>query len=223
MAGYIVAGILLLVLIFLLTRFRPAPTRKIAENLYAVRCGIVNFYALRSGEEVALFDAGLSPGMARRGLAKLGLSPEAVTRIYFTHSDFDHTGGHKAFPGAELVLPRAEERMIDGTTPRRGIMYNGGFASYRMMDDGDAEDFGGVSIQMLAAPGHTPGSAVYLIDGRALVTGDLLRIGRGGKILPFLWLMNMDHRQDKRTVAAMRGTIDSAQYVLSGHTGILER
>jgi glyoxylase-like metal-dependent hydrolase (beta-lactamase superfamily II) len=223
MAGYIAEGALLLVLVFLLTRFRPAATRKIADDLYAVRSGIVNFYALRSGDEVALFDAGLSPGIARRGLAKLGISADAVTRVYFTHSDFDHTGGHKAFPKAELVLPRDEERMIDGSTPRRGMMYNKGFSDYRAMDDGEEETFGGATVKMLAAPGHTPGSAVYLIDGRILVTGDLLRIGRDGKILPFLWLMNMDHGRNRQAVLELRDTIDSARIILSGHTGVLER
>ena len=102
--SYILLGVLLVFLFVIFASFRPAGTRKIAEDIYAVNCGFVNFYAVNTAEGVLLFDAGMNPGMARRGLKKLGFAPEGVTHIFLTHSDYDHAGGRGAFEQAEVYL-----------------------------------------------------------------------------------------------------------------------
>jgi len=220
MISYIVLGILIIFLAFIFSRFRPATTRKITDNLYSVRCGIGNFYALETTAGVVLFDTGMSAALARRGLRKLGLSPEAVTHIFLTHTDYDHSGGAKAFPKAGLYISKAEERMIDGSTARRGFMRNTLPFPYKTLEDGQTIAVGGVTVQLRLTPGHTAGSAVYMIDDRILVSGDLLRLSRRGEILPFLRLMNMDHRRDVQSVEDARNLIDNAEYILTGHTGI---
>lgn len=222
MLSYIILGIAILFLVFLFSRFHPAATQQITEDLFAVRCGIVNFYVLITSSGTVLFDTGLGASMARRGLQKLGLSPDSVTHVFLTHSDFDHVGGLSAFPKAALYLCKAEEQMINGTTARRGFMHNRRLHSYHTMEDYETIVVGDTTIQLLLAPGHTPGSAVYRIGNHALISGDLLRLSRKGDVLPFLWLMNMNHREDIQSVKAIQPITQEVQYILTGHTGIFK-
>src|SRR5438132_5540505 len=48
-------------------------------------------------------------------------------------------------------------------------------------ESGDKIDVGGVEIQLLHTPGHTPGSQCFLIDNR-IVSGDTLFIGSCGRV-----------------------------------------
>lgn len=50
----------------------------------------------------------------------------------------------------------------------------------RLLDDGDAFEFGGTSMKVIATPGHTPGSSCFLWFDR-LLTGDTLLIGGCGR------------------------------------------
>jgi len=182
--------------------------------------GSLTFYALRTDSGTVLFDTGINPPLAKRGLNKLGISPDSVSHIFLTHTDYDHAGGLMAFPQAKVYLSKAEEQMINGQTARRGIMRNKRISSYHTMEDGDTIVIGGKRIKLHLTPGHTPGSAAYLVDGHILISGDLLRISRKGTILPFLWLMNMNHSRNAESIESMRSVIDASEYILTGHTGI---
>ena len=223
MVSNAILGLLVLWLIYIFSRFRPAATQKIEDNLFSVRCGFVNFYALNTTEGVLLFDTGMNAALARRGLKKLGISPDSVSRIFLTHTDFDHMGGLPAFPNASLYISEAEEQMINGQTARRWLMHNKRLSSYHTLKDGETIFAGGRAIQLHLTPGHTPGSSAYLISGRILITGDLLCLSGKGAVQPFLRVMNMDHQQDIQSIKAAWGLIDSAEYILTGHTGYLLR
>jgi glyoxylase-like metal-dependent hydrolase (beta-lactamase superfamily II) len=196
-----------------------SPTGSITDKLYAVRTGIVNFYAYKTDSSVILFDTGINPALASNGLRRLGISPDNVKYVFLTHSDYDHAGGINAFPNAVCYLPESEEQMINGKTARRFILRNGRFGKYHIIDDNSEIQIEGVKIKLFLNPGHTAGSTSYLLDGRILVTGDLLRVTRDGKIAPFLWLMNMNHKEDSQSLENMKDVISQAEYVLTGHSG----
>ncbi len=48
-------------------------------------------------------------------------------------------------------------------------------------DSGDVLEVGGISIELLHTPGHTPGSQCFLVEGRHLVSGDTLFIDGCGR------------------------------------------
>ena len=219
MASYIILAILVLLLVFIFSRFYPAATGKVSQSLYAVRCLFVSFYVLQTSGGVVLFDTGMSPLAAKRGLQKLGVSPEAVTHVFLTHSDYDHAGGLAAFIQTARYLPKAEIPMIDGTLARRGFMRNRLKYSYTALTNEETVTIGDSEVQLLHTPGHTAGSASYLIDGKYLVTGDLLRLSRKGTVLPFLQLMNMNHKQDIESIDAARPLLENVDYILTAHTG----
>jgi glyoxylase-like metal-dependent hydrolase (beta-lactamase superfamily II) len=220
MASLIILGILALFLLYMLSRLRPSPTRQIDENLYVVRCGFVNFYALRANTGVILFDAGISPGMAKRGLQKVGISADEVTHVFLTHTDYDHAGGLKAFPGAMTYISTGEEQMIDGRKARRGPLHNARLTSYQTLENGETVAIGDTAVELRLTPGHTAGSSIYRIGRDVFATGDLLWYSRKGEALPCIRLMNMDHRIEVKNVKASAGIIEGAGYILTGHTGV---
>jgi len=241
---YVLVIVALFVLAFIV-QFHPVKSHAITDDLYAVRTGFVNFYAYRTSEGIVLFDTGMSAGAAKRQLRKLGIDVKSVSHVILTHTDYDHAGGLAAFTDAKLYISANEVQMINGETARRGFKENrkltnfhktpssepskGGFLHNTLKKDfqtlahREALHIGDTSIEVRVTPGHTTGSAIYMIDDRYLVTGDLLRIPKGGSVQPFLWLMNRNHQELVNSLEGARAMIGKAEIVLSGHSGILRQ
>jgi glyoxylase-like metal-dependent hydrolase (beta-lactamase superfamily II) len=203
--------------------FHPVKTQKLADNLYAVSCLMVNFYLYDTGKSLIAFDTGLSPRMAAKGLKKLGLSPENVKHVFLTHSDFDHQGGLRLFRGAQVYISKREVPMISGLKPRMlGLIYNRRVKNATPLEDRRSIRADATFVQIIDTPGHTAGSACYLVDNRILVTGDLLRIKLNKEIVPFLAFQNMDHKMNAASLEKLKseGFIDKAEWILSAHTGV---
>ena len=95
-------------------------------------------------------------------LAALGLAPRDVGYVVCTHFDWDHAGGHDAFPDAEFVVQRAQyevaqrhQRFHDG-----GKHWNHPALRYRLVD-GDIELLPGV--ELIETSGHVPGHQSVLV------------------------------------------------------------
>ncbi len=81
--------------------------------------------------------------------------------VALTHGHGDHSGGIRYFP--EVLVHPADVGMLpkDATAARRDLK------------DGDVLDLGGKKLEVIAIPGHTPGSVVFLDRaGRYAMTGD---------------------------------------------------
>ncbi len=210
-------------LLFLSLVFQPIHTTELATNLFAVNAVLVNFYIYDTGKTLLAFDAGIHPFFVRRGMKKLGLDPKKVSHLFLTHSDFDHVGGRNAFSNARVYLSRDEVPMITHEKARRGFMYNKSILHYEALENGQILTLEETPIQLISAPGHTPGSVCYKISDNILVTGDLLRVSKNGKIDPFPLMMNMDHSLDKETLEKLisNGLMEN-KLLLTGHTGIMK-
>ena len=106
-----------------------------------------------------------------------------ITHAFVTHTHPDHVGGR--FAGVEIegvtellskckakiVVHKAEAEFLKGLSP----------SDILKAESGDKIDVGGVEIQLLHTPGHTPGSQCFLIDNR-IVSGDTLFIGACGRV-----------------------------------------
>lgn len=204
---------------------RPIKTMKIADGIYSVRSGISNFYIIDAGSSFIAFDTGMNTPMARLGLNRLGIAPGQVTHVLLTHSDYDHAGGLGLFGSAEIYLSELEEPMVTGKKPRLLFKYNTRLKNYRTLEDRETIRIGERSVQIISAPGHTIGSACYLVDNKILISGDVLRTSKGGRITPFLFFQNMSHSGDKRSLERLKteGIIGRSSLILTGHTGILEK
>jgi hydroxyacylglutathione hydrolase len=106
-----------------------------------------------------------------------------ITHALVTHTHPDHVGG--GFAGMEIagatellekckakvVVHKAEAEFIKGLSPSDMIK----------SDNGDKIDVGGLEIELMHTPGHTPGSQCFLVDGR-VISGDTMFIDACGRV-----------------------------------------
>lgn len=168
-----------------------SPRTARAPEIVRLERGYINSYLL-IGERVVIVDTGVPGGAKRvlRALARRGLKPQDVALIVLTHGHADHAGSAKALrdrTGAPIVggdaamTIRGHNDRLRPTGPagRRVLPFIGqDYPSFvpDLKVDGelDLHPFG-VAARVLAAPGHTPGSLVVVLDDGQALTGDLVR------------------------------------------------
>lgn len=118
-------------------------------------------------------------------LQQLGLTPADIEFISISHSHFDHVGNGNAFAGATFLIDAEERATLFSEEARKTAE----FANYAALEqaksvslegEGDHDVFGDGSVKIIAAPGHTPGHRVLLVDlaqaGPVLLSGDMYHL-----------------------------------------------
>ena len=99
--------------------------------------------------------------------------------ILLTHGHYDHVGAVwevMEATGAPVYMCSRDDARITGERYYSFPMPESG----RYFDEGDVLNFAGMDCQILATPGHSPGS-VCIICGDAIFTGDTLFRGSCGR------------------------------------------
>lgn len=145
-------------------------------------------FLVRGGGHTVLVDCGVGPmnrdgfhgGRLLESLGALGVSPGDVTDLVFTHLHFDHVGwstqkGVITFPSA---VPRCDRRdwehFVTGTDAPAGRKLGPLGERVEFWEPGTQVLPG---IDVLHAPGHTPGSTIVVVSSgaeRALLLGDVV-------------------------------------------------
>ncbi len=198
----------------------------LAGDQFTPPCNVTLF---RDGTNTVLFDVGAGPdfmasaGKLPEALDAVGLSPDDITHVIFTHAHPDHLWGtldefdEPLFPSAELMMGRAEfdywtdPATVETIDPGRTTFAVGAARrlevladSLRLLDDGD-EAVPGVTARL--TPGHTPGHMGFEIaagGASAMVVGDAI----GNHHLAFVrpdWPSASD--QDPEPAAATRSAL----------------
>lgn len=135
---------------------------------------------LRGHDRVALIDAGTF-GMRHMLIERLkahGLEPEDVTDLLLSHCHYDHSVNWPLFKDASIHIARTEMdwslKVPWGRTPVPEIYVErlADWPTLSLVEPGDEVIPG---IRAYLAPGHTPGSIVYVLHGSesdVIFTGD---------------------------------------------------
>lgn len=122
-------------------------------------------YVVDLGDGGALVvDPERDPRPYRAELERLGLSARFVIETHL-HADFVSGGRELAAAGAELLAPRGSDLAF----------------THRPLEDGDEIELGGLTLEVIATPGHTSEHLAYLLrDGSrpvGLFSGGTLMAG----------------------------------------------
>ena len=189
-----------------------------------------NVYILRDGPyHVVLVDCGNDPKMegVAAQLRKSGLGLNAVEAVLITHAHPDHIAGCAAVPHAILYAMDREAGAIEGgdvipnpfTTLTSAKPKSTHLYVTRRLSDGETLNGGAINVTAYAAPGHTPGSAAYLI-GPVLFVGDAVAFGRTGSVTGGPWIFNTDGDQMAASRKMLAASLAAAhvELVATGHT-----
>jgi hydroxyacylglutathione hydrolase len=182
-----------------------------------------NTYLCRTSAngDCILVDPGLDRESIETALDRSGLTPRA---IFCTHGHFDHIGTAEYFRrkyqvdihmhhADTLIARRANFTMMALKMPWRIDVPE----SFVSIEEGAVLTGSGTRVEIVHVPGHTPGSVVLLVDGRAF-TGDTLYRER-------VWLGSMpesDHDQLVESLRRLWTLLPEDVAVYPGHGGSAE-
>lgn len=190
---------------------------EVADGVFFVRGGAVNWTVLREGGGMTLVDAGYpgDAGQVLDSLKRVGGPAGRLRAVLLTHAHVDHVGGVAAVL-AQAPVPvltgrreaaHARREFLEQAGPAdvarnlrlpgmagwlahvaaKGGLSRRGAPTAAGVDPGAALDVPGGPVPVLV-PGHTSGHTCYLLPAaRALVSGDVLGTGH--------WLSRVDGPQ----------------------------
>ena len=192
-------------------KFADGKVTLVIERMGPVRIGA--YVIDLDGGGFALVDAGMDPGgkAVLSALSSRGARASDVVAVFVTHAHGDHSGGVRAFPNAQVFAMEP-----DAAALRRGGVATRGLA------DGERVTVNGTVIEAFAVPGHTPGSAAYLVQG-VLFLGDAAAAISESAVAPndFAYTANTEqnHRSLRALVERLGSRRDQVRFLAFGHQG----
>lgn len=246
MIGILVAAVILFFLyVFPMCTMHPLPGGKIeGTNIIAMKNQINNLFFIPQGGDWIVIDAGSDAETVKREMKKMSIDGDRVKGVFLTHTDYDHVAAIVLFPNAVIYMSEQEKQMIDGSVYRQlfkknklprlsdsnEIVY---LSEHKMVEaitswnEADADETSGYQqdvlckhrVRMILAPGHTKGSAMYVVDEKYLFTGDAFKT-TGDRIL--LHPYTMDRKQAKETIHRIKEELNKYEKVFTAHYGMVE-
>ncbi|MDE6761060.1 MAG: MBL fold metallo-hydrolase [Lachnospiraceae bacterium] len=243
---FLVAAVILFFLyVFPMCTMHPLASGKIeGTDIITVKNRINNLFFIPQGRDWIVIDAGSDAGAVKREMKRMSIDGDRVKAVFLTHTDYDHVASIVLFPNAAIYMNEQEKQMIDGSTYRQifkknrlpqlsdsnKIVY---LSEYKMIEAVTNWSGGGVDethghqqdalckhqVRMIPAPGHTKGSAMYVVDEKYLFTGDAFKTA-GGRIL--LHPYTMDRKQAKETLHRIKEELNKYEKVFTAHYGLVE-
>jgi glyoxylase-like metal-dependent hydrolase (beta-lactamase superfamily II) len=212
-------------------------TRHTPTLVRLTRLGFVNAYLVPEDDGLTLVDTMVSGSAGQIMKAAKGLGAPIV-RIVLTHAHSDHAGSLDALaeklPDAEILIPARDARILAGDKTldpgEPSSKLRGGYPKKlktrpsRTLAPGDTVG----SLQVLAAPGHTPGQ-IALLDARdrTLIAADaystlggVATSARANPRFPLPAMATWDRPTALRTAEALRA-LDPARLAV-GHGDVVE-
>lgn len=201
-----------------------------------------DFWVIRDSERTVVLDTGFAaPVGVRRGrevlidpldaLAALGIPDDESTTVVVSHAHYDHIGNLRAFRRARVVMSRAEYAFWVAE-PRDQLLTRQlvepdelevlrELRAAGRLDLVDAPHALAPGLELLAAPGHTPGELMLLVDapvGGILLTADAVHFDEElERRMPFRHMCDIVAAADSYdAIDALRAS-GAAARVIAGH------
>lgn len=201
---------------------KPTETGEISDTgIYSVMNRVNNMFFIKSDDGYIVIDAGSDSESVKESLEQISIDPLEVKYVLLTHSDYDHTGSLTLFPNAQIYIGKDELNMVDGSVKRNMFSKNSlpdGISSdsLNLIENNQELVFGGITVECIEMPGHTPGSIAYLIGSQYLFTGDAFKVNNKTLgIHPF----TMDKNKSKESTRKIYESRNNYQYILTSHYG----
>jgi hydroxyacylglutathione hydrolase len=203
------------------------PRVEAAPGVVGVEAGGAYAWIVRTTRGAVLVDAGMDASGAAivSELKRMGLAPEQVHAVLITHGHPDHYAAAGLFSKATVVIGGADESMLRGDTSHYSAF--GRIVSAvmplpapprisRAVRGGERLNFDAAAFDVIATPGHSPGSVMYL-HGSVLFTGDsLMRKQDGVAIAPSLF--SEDATLNRASLSALEPL--AFETLADGHAGV---
>ena len=172
---------------------------RVIAPYFQTNCWVI---APSAGQECVIVDPGIDiPHMNHAIESKLQEHNLKIGAIVITHGHLDHTfsliSRIEEFVETECYVHQADRDLLSfperAMGPQSQALVNelkansGGGVEFNeprntfTVSDGERIKLGEMNFEFIHTPGHTPGSIVALIDGYALVSGDVLFKGAIGR------------------------------------------
>jgi len=177
----------------------------LSQDAIQLKAGFVSVGMIQSGpSELILVDCGNDSASTEilTELKQRGLGPESVKTILITHGHPDHFNGCSSFPKAAIYAMESERSLLEGRVGGRSLMAKimpkkpAPFLVSRYLKDGESFRIGTQSVSAFLIPGHTDGSAAYLIQG-VLYLGDSADASTEMTVRPAKKLFSNDPEQNQ--------------------------
>lgn len=170
-------------------------------NVWSIEEDFVRCFLVAGQERALLLDTGLGKGDLKECVQSLTKLPLMVVH---THADGDHTGGDSFF--GEISLHEADWLRYQKDHPAN--------TPHSFLQRGQVLDLGGVELEVIHVPGHTPGS-IALLDRqrRTLFAGDTVQ--RGAPV--FLFGPGRDLAQYIDSLRLLCSRLEEFDTILSCH------
>lgn len=230
----IIAGFFLIILPFMGTKNVHPGTSFAGGRITNVVDGMSQVFIIDGGgKEIALIDAGNSPDGKPiiDALALKGLAPSDVKAIFLTHGHPDHIAAVKIFSSAKIYSLKDEVEIAEGIKNNRsplGMLFSPmptGIKITDILNDGDIVKVGSLDLKVFSIPGHTEGSAAYLISG-VLFLGDAALSSSDGKINHAVWIFSTDVDRQNSSLAKLTERLtpgrDEVKSITFSHSGEIQ-
>ena len=203
------------------------PRVEVIPGVVGVEAGGAYAWIVRTSHGAVVVDAGLdATGSAMLvELKAQGVEPGQVHAVLVTHGHPDHYAAARMFDKAAVVAGSADIAMIRGDKTHYStfgriigavLPLPPAPMNVRAVRGDEQLEFDDASFKVIATPGHSPGSVMYLYKN-VLFTGDsLMRKNEGVTVVPRLF--SEDANRNRASLKALEPlTFDK---IADGHAGV---
>jgi glyoxylase-like metal-dependent hydrolase (beta-lactamase superfamily II) len=208
--------------------------QRVGATVEIVQDGYVSAALLDLGDDhVALVDCGNTPDGAAilAALDRRDMGPDDVSAIFVTHGHQDHIAACPLFTHATVYALETDVALAEGREPSdspvghlMGISPITAHVTHPL-HDGVTITAGNAEVHVYAVPGHTRGSAAYLVDG-VLFVGDSASVTDARTLRGAPWFFSDDQSENVASMHALARRLEEEHQtvtaIVAAHTGVLE-